>query len=297
VGCDNCELVESARTLRLVALDLDGTLLRSDGSISPRTRTALAAAEAAGLTLMLVTARPPRRVVQIGESTGMRGLAICSNGGLVYDLSQGCAVQQTRLSAATSHELIERLRGAAPGVRFAAEMGMSYGCEPQYRVASEHPHDQADPNMRRADALVLCSEGVTKLIVQHAGRELAELLELTREHAGTLASVTHSGSNFVEVAASSVSKALALEAYCSERGIEPAQVIAFGDMPNDLPMLQWAGYAVAVANAHETVRQAAHEVTLSNDEDGVAAVLERLAGDAYRAPMSGAGAPACDITR
>ncbi|WP_437669074.1 Cof-type HAD-IIB family hydrolase [Sorangium sp. So ce131] len=263
--------------LRLVALDLDGTLLRTDGSISERTRSALAVAEAAGLTLMSVTARPPRRVRQVAAQTGLRGTAICSNGGLVYDVTTGAVLRQNRLSAASASALIERLRAAVPGVAFAIEAGILYGCERGYVIPSEHPNDRDDPQMRRGDAVALCSEGVTKLIVQHPGRPLEELLHITRAHAGALASVTHSGSSFVEVAAAGVTKALALEAYCAEHGIAAAQVIAFGDMPNDLPMLGWAGRGVAVANAHPDVLAAADEVTSSNDHDGVALVLERLA--------------------
>lgn len=136
--------------------------------------------------------------------------------------------------------------------------------------------------MRRDDALALCAEGVTKLIVQHGQRPLDELLAITRSHAGALASVTHSGSEFVEVAAASVTKALALEAYCEARGIARERVIAFGDMPNDLPMIEWAGLGVAVANAHPEVLRAADETTASNDEDGVAHVLERFAARDYR---------------
>jgi hydroxymethylpyrimidine pyrophosphatase-like HAD family hydrolase len=118
--------------------------------------------------------------------------------------------------------------------------------------------------------------GVTKLIVQHSSWTLDELLQLTREHAGVLASVTHSGSNFVEVAAAGVTKALALASYCDQAGVTAAQVIAFGDMPNDLPMLQWADYSVAVANAHRDVLATARLHTSSNDDDGVALILEQL---------------------
>ncbi|WP_437325559.1 HAD family hydrolase [Sorangium sp. So ce381] len=263
--------------LRLVALDLDGTLLRTDGSISARTRSALAMAEAAGLTLMSVTARPPRRVRQVAAQTGLRGTAICSNGGLVYDVTNDAVLRQNLLPAAAASVLIESLRAAVPGVAFAVEAGIQYGCERGYVIPGEHPNDRDDPRMRRDDAVALCREGVTKLIVQHAGWTLEELLEVTRAHAGALASVTHSGSNFVEVAAAGVTKALALEAYCAEHGIAAAQVIAFGDMPNDLPMLGWAGRGVAVANAHPHVLAAADEVTSANDHDGVALVLERLA--------------------
>jgi Cof subfamily protein (haloacid dehalogenase superfamily) len=263
----------NARSFRVVALDLDGTLLRTDGTISARSRAALQAAEASGLTLVTVTARPPRRVHALATDLGLRGLAICSNGSVLYDLATDRLLREHRLAAGAVHRLVLQLRAAAPGIAFAIEAGARYGCEHAYVIQSEHPHDAG---MLRADAIELCREGVTKLIVQHAGRTLEALLELTRAHAGALASVTHSGSNFVEVAAAGVTKALALEHFCADASVAAAQVIAFGDMPNDLPMLQWAGYAVAVANAHPEVLAAARARTSSNDDDGVACVLECL---------------------
>jgi Cof subfamily protein (haloacid dehalogenase superfamily) len=265
----------------LLALDLDGTLLRSDGSISERTRRALRAAQGAGLTLMSVTARPPRRVRQIAGAIGLGGLSICSNGAVLYDLAQDGVIETVQLAERIAIELITKLRRELPGVCFAVEAGLRYGCEPAYAIPGEHPHDRADPALLRDDALVLCQLGVTKLIIQHAASPLEELLRVTRHHAGVLASVTHSGSAFVEVAAPSVTKALALEAYCAARGVSAAAVIAFGDMPNDLPMLAWAGRGVAVANAHPEVLAAADEITAANDEEGVAIVLERLATADY----------------
>lgn len=273
---------KSARLrVALVALDLDGTLLRSDGSISERTQHALRAAQAAGLTLISVTARPPRRVRQIADAIGLGGLSICSNGGVLYDLDRDGVVEKVELAEQIAVGLIAKLRLELPGVRFAVEAGLRYGCEPGYAIPSEHPHDHVDPALLRDDALALCRLGVTKLIIQHAESKLEALLRVTRLHAGALASVTHSGSDFVEVAAASVTKSLALEAYCTARGISAAAVIAFGDMPNDLPMLEWAGRGVAVANAHPEALNVADEITASNEEDGVAIVLERLAAADY----------------
>jgi Cof subfamily protein (haloacid dehalogenase superfamily) len=269
------------RPLSLMALDLDGTLLRSVGSISVRTRQALVAAQAAGLTVMSVTARPPRRVRQIADSIGLSGLAICSNGAVLYDLATDSLLRETILAVHVAVGLVGALREGAPGVRFAVEAGSRYGCEHAYAVPLEHGSDATDPLLLRADALALCQLGVTKLIVQHPEWQLETLLDLAKGHAGPLASVTHSGSNFVEIAATSVSKALALEAYCGDHMIAREAVIAFGDMPNDLPMLRWAGHGVAVANAHPEVRAVADETTTSNNDDGVARVLERLAESAY----------------
>lgn len=261
--------------VRMVALDLDGTLLRRDGSVSARTLTTLKMIQDAGILLALVTARPPRRLREIAQRTGIRGLAICSNGAVVYDLTADRIEQQNAILVEHAHALVTGLRAVLPGVAFAIEAGARYGCEPHYAIPGEHSDDSVDAAMLRADALTLCELGATKLIVQHEASELLDLLRSVRELAGEL-SVTHSGSNFVEVAAVGTTKAVALALLCERHGIAAGEVVAFGDMPNDLPMLTWAGHSVAVANAHAEVLAVVHSVTASNDEDGVARSLEEF---------------------
>ena len=261
---------------RLLALDLDGTLLRRDGSISAGTLSALYAAQARGLTLLFVTARPPRRARLVSGARELSGVAICGSGSILYDLKTDLVLHQERLCGDHASLLVESLRTAVPDVAFAVEIGLRYGCDVNYAISSEHARDRIDPSMRRADAIELCREGVTKLIVQQLDWPLPELLKMTRVFASSRASVTHSGSHFVEVMAPGVSKASALENYCAARGIAAAEVIAFGDMPCDLPMLRWAGVGIAVANAHPEVLAGADLVTRSNDADGVALALERL---------------------
>ncbi|MEI9938986.1 MAG: Cof-type HAD-IIB family hydrolase [Pseudomonadota bacterium] len=261
---------------RLLALELDGTLLRRDGSISAATVGALRAAQARGLTLLFVTARPPRRARLVCGASELSNVAICGSGSILYDLKTDTLLQQERLRAEHASLLVESLRTAVPDVAFAVEVGKRYGCDANYAILSEHARDRTDPLMRRADAVELCREGVTKLIVQQLDWPLPELLEMTRVFASSRASVTHSGSHLVEVVAPGVSKASALQAYCEAQGISAEEVIAFGDMPCDLPMLRWAGCGVAVANAHPDVLAGADLVTRSNDTDGVALALERL---------------------
>jgi hydroxymethylpyrimidine pyrophosphatase-like HAD family hydrolase len=113
-------------------------------------------------------------------------------------------------------------------------------------------------------------------MAHHTGTPVQELLSQARSIAGDRAVATFSGAPFVEIGAPGAQKSLALAWLCAERGIRPEEVIAFGDMPNDLPMLRWAGHSVAMANAHPEVLREVAEVTTSNDEDGVAVVLERL---------------------
>jgi len=269
-------LAKQRASARLFALDLDGTLLRRDGSISANTLGALRAAQARGITLLFVTARPPRRARLVSEESGLACVAICGNGSVLYDLTSNTLLHQQRLRPEHASLLVESLRTAVPDVGFAVEVGLRYGCDANYAILSEHARDRVDPLMRRADAVELCREGVTKLIVQQLDWPLPELLEMTRVFASSRATVTHSGSHFVEVMAPGVSKASILQDNCATLGIAAAEVIAFGDMPNDLPMLHWAGCGVAVANAHPEVLAAADLVTRSNDADGVALALERL---------------------
>jgi Cof subfamily protein (haloacid dehalogenase superfamily) len=265
--------------VRLIATDLDGTLLRSDGSLSERSRAALKAARQAGLELICVTGRPPRRVREVAHDAGLSGLCICSNGALIYDLASESVVSQTRLSAAVAHALVRGLRDAAPGVSFAVEAGLDYGRELDYAVYDQI--DRVSDEMRRDDAIALSAEGVTKLLVQHPELSHEELLAITSRIAAEAAVVTHSTTQMVEVSAAGVTKSMALAQLCQERSIGQDEVIAFGDMPNDLPMLRWAGHAVAVANAHPEVRAAADEIAGTNDEDGVADVLARLARNGW----------------
>jgi Cof subfamily protein (haloacid dehalogenase superfamily) len=257
---------------RLAAIDLDGTLLRSDGSVSARSRDALAAVRAGGMTIVFVSARHPGGVAAVAREAGVGGFAICSNGATVFDLDSGSVVRERVLESETSARLVRALRERIPGVLFAVESRAEIASEPAFRAWDVEP-----PEGRRfADALELVADPVTRLIVRHADYELDVLAALVRELAGDSASVVVPGEWTVELSAVGVSKASALAELCDELGLTAADVIAFGDFLNDLPMLAWAGRSVAVANAHPDVIAEADEVTASNDEDGVALVLERL---------------------
>lgn len=260
----------------LIATDLDGTLLRNDGSISERTQAALLAARAAGVRLVMVTGRPARHVAKIPGAAELGGIAICVNGALIYDLDHELVVSESRLSAAQARALITDLRAHLPGICFAVEVGVDYGWEPSYGLARKR---QEQPILPVSDALLLCERGVNKLIARHPSYAAEALIERCQELLSARARVSYSGAPFLELSAAEVSKASALAAYCRERAIDAARVLSFGDMPNDLPMLQWAGHSVAMGNAHASVLTATQEITLSNEEDGVAVVVERLLAD------------------
>jgi Cof subfamily protein (haloacid dehalogenase superfamily) len=262
--------------VRAIATDLDGTIVRSDGDVSARTRDALAAAEDAGLLVVFVTGRPPRWMKPVSEATGHHGLAVCANGALVYDLHTEQVVQEHPIDAEVVRTLAAALGAALPGLAFAVERTAAFGHEPGFRPRQDMP-----PDVLVADLELLLDQPVVKLLARHEDLTTEELYERANEVVGDLAdlvTITFGGSSngLIEVSAVGVTKAFGLERLLAEHGIGAEDVVAFGDMPNDLPMLAWAGHAVAVANAHPDVLAAADEVTASNDDDGVALVVERL---------------------
>ena len=264
---------QTASQVRLIATDLDGTLLRDDRSLSARTRQTLARVEAAGIALVLVTARPPRFVKLLGEELGLRGAAICCNGALVYDIASGALAEHTPLASADACSLVVALREAFPEVTFAIERGLDYGCEPAYLALGSLKEPRGE---LLGEAIALCGQPVTKLIARHPQRAADELYPTALRLAGDRAVVTYSSARFLEISASGIDKATTLARYCERLGIAPSEVVAFGDMPNDIPMLRWAGRGVAVANAHPEAQAAADAITSSNMADGVAQYLDRL---------------------
>ncbi|UGY92507.1 Cof-type HAD-IIB family hydrolase [Streptomyces gobiensis] len=265
--------------VRLIATDLDGTLLHDDKSVSDRTVAALAAAEQAGIEVFFVTGRPARWMDVVSDHVHGHGLAICANGAAVVDLHQGRRIVKVReLSREAALAVVAALRLATPGVSFAVERTSGIHYEPEYPPLFEDPGAVVAPV-----AKLLGEEGsypgqpVLKLLAHHGELEPDAFLRLAREAAGQLAEFTRSSSTaLLEISGSGVSKASTLAGCCAERGIAPEEVIAFGDMPNDLQMLDWAGTSYAMANAHPDVLAATTHRTDSNEDDGVAAIIEHL---------------------
>ncbi|MEV7530857.1 HAD family hydrolase [Streptomyces hydrogenans] len=268
---------------RLVATDLDGTLLRDDKSVSERTVAALAAAERAGIEVFFVTGRPARWMDVVSAHVHGHGLAICANGAAVVDLHAGGAFVQVRpLDRPVALDVVRALRAAAPGTSFAVELTTGIHYEPQY------PPFFLDPGATVATAEKLLYEEapgaaapVLKLLAQHPELDPDVFLATARETAGGLASFTRSSPTaLIEISALGVSKASTLALCCEQRGIAPEEVVAFGDMPNDIEMLSWAGRSYAMGNAHPEVVAAASGRTIGNNDDGVAVVIEQLVAEA-----------------
>lgn len=261
--------------MRLVACDLDGTLVRYDGTITGRTVAALRACEDAGVDVVFVTGRPPRWMPQVAEATGHRGLAICGNGALVIDLTDLRVVRAWPLPPAAVLEAARLLRDRFPAAVFALETTTGYRREPEFL-----PRHEAAREARagRLDQLLDDEPVVTKLLCRVDGGVADALLAGAREVLDGVAEPVHSDPNgdMLEISGNGVSKGTALAALADERGVAAEDVVAFGDMPNDVPMLLWAGRGYAMAGGHPEAVAAAALVAPPCEEDGVAQVLEQL---------------------
>ncbi len=263
-------------SIRLVATDLDGTLLLPDASVSPRVAAAVARAQAADIDVVIMTARNWRSVRAIAEAAGVSGLAVCSNGAVIYDLRRGEVAHANTFERDVLGHFVAECRRVA-GVVFGWETASGAYRTPEYHALASEDVNYAAVYLRAVEIVdeFHPPNGVTKLLIRRAGSEPAELMaELTS--LGHPVTITVSGGPFVEVTAQGVTKAHALEMLCHARGITAADVVAIGDQVNDVPMLVWAGRGVAMGNAHPDVLAATSERTATNLDDGVALVIEGL---------------------
>lgn len=266
---------------RLIATDLDHTLLTSDGRVSPRTRTALDAARTAGIHVVPVTARQPIGLREVAAGAAFEDWALCGNGSFGIHLTRGDLLFAQEIPAVVQRELVDALTAALPGVLFASvrEAGERFVAQDGYAALAQLSDHKRDPRTMGGVPLSdVVAEPSLKIVVRHPEVPLDEVFGTLQGLGLRGFEATMSGAPFVEVMAEGVTKASGLAQLCAHLGVDRAEVVAFGDGLNDLEMLQWAGHGVAVANAIEPLRDAADEIAPSNDDDGVAATIERLLG-------------------
>ncbi|MEJ2870364.1 HAD family hydrolase [Actinomycetospora sp. OC33-EN08] len=268
---------------RLVASDVDGTLLGADGEPGPRLVGVLERMTGAGVPLVIATGRPPRWIAPVCDAIGVHGLCVAANGAVLWDAGSGRVVEAAELDTDALAEVIDRLRTALPGAGLAVERvdAPEFCCEPAY----EHAWPQSD-HVEIA-AAELAARPAVKVLARRRGLESDAMAAAVRDGLGDLVDVTFSASNgLVECSVPGVTKARGLALAAAHHGVDAADVVAFGDMPNDLEMLRWAGHGVAMGNAHPEVLAAADEIAGHHDDDGVAAVLERWFSRLGDGPLS-----------
>ncbi|MFF4579750.1 HAD family hydrolase [Streptomyces sp. NPDC001389] len=258
---------------RVVATDLDGTLLRGDLKVSPRTRTALARATELGARHLVVTGRPAAGCRSLLEPLGYRGLAVCGQGAQLYDVGADRLLSSATLDRPTARESVARISDVAGPL----ELGVvTAGLSGEFLVTPGFGERVRHGWRLVEDPAGLWTRPVEKVLIRSRRMDDDTLAALADRVCAGRITVTHSGEDMIELLPAGVSKATGLAAAARTLGFSAADTIAFGDMPNDLPMLAWAAHGVAMGNAHEELRRRADEIAPTNEEDGVAVVLERL---------------------
>ncbi|OBK76644.1 Cof-type HAD-IIB family hydrolase [Mycobacterium sp. 1274761.0] len=267
------------KTPALVATDVDGTLLDDDENVTDRTRSAVLAAVDAGADFVLATGRPPRWVQPVVDELGFAPMAVCANGAVIYNPSTDRIVSARTLSVDELGALAEIATRVIPGAGLAVErVGRSAhdAATPQFVSSPGYEHAWLNPDNTEVSVQDLLSAPAIKLLIRKAGARSADMAAELVKHVGLHGDITYSTNNgLIEVVPRGVSKATGVEEVARPHGITAEDVVAFGDMPNDIPMLRWAGLGVAMGNAHVEALAAADEVTASNSDDGLARVLER----------------------
>jgi len=260
---------------KLIATDLDGTIVHHDGTITQRTIDAFTRANNLGVHIYFVTGRPPRWMNEIREAFGF-GAAICGNGAMLYDLQSREVTEEWLISKEDQIEVAKRMRAAMPPISFAIETHDYYHREKSYIPRCDIGLDNVGVE-RIEDA---AKGPIFKMLARCSGREFTsdEMLEVALVELKDLVTVTHSNpyESLLEISALGISKGTTLAKVAGRLGIESSDCVSFGDNPNDFPMLQWCGRSYAMADGHPDGRKYAKDVAPSHDVDGVASIIEKL---------------------
>ncbi|GIF15721.1 HAD-IIB family hydrolase [Actinoplanes teichomyceticus] len=259
-------------SVRMVAADLDGTMLTSAGAISPRVRAALAAASRRAVRLAFVTGRPLAPTAVLLRDAGVRGSLAASNGAVVCD-ARGRVLHRRILDGARAQRALRDL-GRVPGLVLGAVLEHELVLDRGF--PADLAHEWRDQICAGSVATAVADGVVLKLLLAHATEPVDTLAPVVQAALGRDFAVTYSTRRFVEVSHPQANKGAAVAALAEAAGVPCSAVACIGDMPNDLPMLSYAGVAAAVRNAHPAVLAAADIVTAGNDEDGVAHLLEAI---------------------
>lgn len=255
----------------LIASDIDGTMLRSDGTLSDRVRAALHAASDAGIHVVPATGRPEMVSADVIDALGLAGHWVFANGAVTRNLDTGELVRGFWMDPDVAQGLVVEMRNGFPGARFALEMEDSMAYEPGF----EQIVPQTPPVPPIDDVLDGMVGRVQKVLVFDPDRGVDELFTSVSETLGDHGVASYSGLRFIEVSARLVTKALALDSLCGDLGVDPVNAVSFGDNHNDVDMLGWSGRSYAMANATDDAKLVATEVIPTSDDDGIAQVIER----------------------
>jgi Cof subfamily protein (haloacid dehalogenase superfamily) len=258
--------------VRLVASDLDGTLLGLDDVVSERTGKAVRAVTDAGIHVVAATGRSQWTATPLVQPVEGLDLVVCSNGASLYHVRERRSLASYPIADRVIDEIIVTLDRELPGC--------VYGWETDDDLHYEAGFIEYRPNLERSPSPDLAvgdrPAPIRKLMVGHPQVQYYELLDAVVPLTPPGALATTSGAPFVEITGEGVDKAFGVRNVCERLGVAAEEVLAIGDNHNDIAMVTWAGRGIAMGNAHPALLAVVDEQTLSNVEDGVAEVLESL---------------------
>ncbi len=260
---------------KLVAVDIDGTMLRTDGSLSDRVLRAMELAVAAGIHVVPATGRPIAVATDVIEATRLQDFWIFANGAVTRHLGRDELIRAFWMDRSVVEKLVARIRRRMPqaliAIEFASTMAYEAGFE---KVVPNKPPIPPSPDL--AGELARIGDPVQKLLVYDPSLDLATLWTEVNDAAEGLSVPSYSGLAFIELAPERVTKATALELLAHDLGLSAGDVAAVGDNHNDVAMLEWAGVGYAMGNAEPEIQLSADLVLPGNDDDGVAVLLETM---------------------
>ena len=260
--------------IRLVAIDLDGTLLNDRKEVADQTVASLASAVERGVKVVIASARPPRSVRHVYQALGLDTWQINYNGALIWDELNQRPVFHRPLKGSLVRKIVDLSRDMFDEVIVTCEL-----LDKWYTDRDDQSHTTETGRLFKPDLIApldeICGTHVTKLMLLGEPRVILRLEALLVEHFVDEVTIVRMQDDLIQIMDPRVSKAVALKKVASHYGVPMSQVLAIGDAPNDVGMLQLAGVAVAMDNAHPVVKEVADWVAPSNNDHGVHAALQR----------------------
>ena len=268
---------------QLIISDIDGTFINPAGRVTPRLRDLVVRAVRSGAKFALATGRPHRWLLPVLDQLPVAPTCVCANGAVVYDPVEDTVLRSFELAPETMGRVVEAIDEALRPLNIQHGYGVERvgqsALDPEeecFLTTPEYNRDAWDTAFGIGTVAEITSQPAAKLLVRAPQLQSAEMFDLLAQAIEPEdAHLTYSmDEGLIELSHPGINKASGASVLAAEYGIAPSQVIAFGDMPNDLEMLAWAGMGVAMANSAPALLDAADYVTASNEEDGVAQVLE-----------------------
>ncbi len=267
-----------AKPIKLVAIDLDGTLLRSNKRLSTINAQAIADVTRRGVHVVLASARPPRGVRDIYHRLALDTVQVNYNGALIHDMPRGKHVFHQPMPAALAKRIVRFARKMDPQVVISIEvLDKWYTDHVDDKLPTETSKHFSPDFIGPLDAFLTVA--VTKLMLLAPPEKLKPIHEAVRKKFAKDIAILISDDYLIQLVDKQVDKACALRLVAEQYGVAREQVMAIGDAPNDLGMVRWAGLGVAMESGWSLLKKEADVIAPANDEDGVAHVLKRYVLD------------------